>query len=98
MSEYRRKAKRDIVIGLLVQAAGAVPLSLVPQIDLEPIPSITILVGVAIFCWGCTRYARAKGYSPWIGLLCVFSLLGLLVLVLLPDRLEQAPLPSGTSG
>ena len=47
---------------------------------------VLLLVGLVLFIWGCMSYCEGKGYSKWLGLLGLLSIIGLLVLVLLPDR------------
>jgi hypothetical protein len=46
--------------------------------------------GGLIFIWGCGQYARAKGYSPWFGLLGLLSIVGLILLVFFPDKHKDA--------
>lgn len=43
-------------------------------------------VGLIIFIWGCMSLSVEKGYSKWLGLLGLFSCIGLLVLLLLPEK------------
>lgn len=45
-----------------------------------------ILLAQVFFIWGCCMYAKAKGYHPAVGLAGLFSILGLLILGLLPDK------------
>jgi hypothetical protein len=47
---------------------------------------VVLLTGVGLFLWGCAQYAQGKGYSPYWGALGLLYLLGLLVLVFMPDR------------
>jgi len=57
--------------------------------------AITALFGLAMLL-GCTvslliglaYYAKAKGHSPWWGLMGLLSCIGILVLAVLPDRLR----------
>lgn len=51
---------------------------------------LVALVGTGFFIWGCSEYARAKGYSPWWGALGFLSILGLIALVFFPDRHKHA--------
>jgi hypothetical protein len=44
------------------------------------------LAGMAAFIWGCFNYAKGKGYPSILGLLGFFSCIGLLILVVLPDK------------
>jgi hypothetical protein len=45
-----------------------------------------LLTGIGLYLWGCGQYAQGKGYSPYWGALGLLYLLGLVVLVLMPDR------------
>ena len=47
---------------------------------------VITLLGVVIFVWGCMRYAVDKGYSKWLGLLGLFSCIGFIVLLVLPEK------------
>lgn len=46
--------------------------------------------GWSILIAGCVLFAKAKGHSPWFGLLGVLGLLGPLILFFFPDRTEPA--------
>jgi hypothetical protein len=47
------------------------------------------LIGVLLLIAGLRHYAKAKGYGSEWGLLGIFSLLGVLVLIALPDKINQ---------
>lgn len=50
------------------------------------------LVGACAYWYGYWSYAKAKGYSGWLGtILAVFFLAGLVVLALLRDRTISLP-------
>jgi hypothetical protein len=51
--------------------------------------SILVLVGVVFFIWGCMNYAEGKGHSKWLGLLGLLSCIGLIILVILPDKNKE---------
>src|SRR5262245_3100716 len=54
--------------------------------------SLGIVVGGVLFIIGLGYYARGKGYSMALGLLGFLSCLGLLILLVLPDRTkDQSP-------
>ncbi len=44
------------------------------------------LLGYAMVIWGCIEYAEYKGYSWKVGLLGLLSVLGLIILVCLPNK------------
>ena len=52
-----------------------------------------IICGEALFVVGLEYYAAAKGHSRWAGLLGLLSLIGYLVLAVLPDRHKTPPAP-----
>ena len=51
---------------------------------------VVLLTGIGLFLWGCGQYAQGKGYSWYWGALGLLYILGLLVLVLMPDRYKAA--------
>jgi hypothetical protein len=81
------------VPGLVIQTLG----SFLPQIigDADPntmaigtivLMWVLMISGTAMFIVGLGYYAAAKGHSRWAGLLALLSIIGLIVLVCLPDR------------
>jgi hypothetical protein len=53
----------------------------------NPTLSLAILcVGIVFFIWGCVSHAQGKGQSPAQGRLGFFSIRGLIILILLPDK------------
>jgi hypothetical protein len=54
---------------------------------------VLALIATALYLWGCFNYAIGKGYSPWVGLLGLASIFGLLILVLLKDRYKDGAPP-----
>jgi hypothetical protein len=51
--------------------------------------SIVWLLGAGLFIWGCTQYAQGKGHSGYWGAFGLLWILGLVVLVFLPDRNKE---------
>jgi hypothetical protein len=45
-----------------------------------------LLAGLVVFAWGCCMYAEGKGYHPVVGVVGLFSLIGLLILAALHDK------------
>ncbi|MBI1756376.1 MAG: hypothetical protein HYR64_04625 [Fimbriimonas ginsengisoli] len=68
-----------------------------PNISLLVLMCLAALGGTALFIWGCAMHAKAKGHSPWLGLLGLLGCIGLIVLVVIPDtyRIDAA---SGSEG
>lgn len=48
------------------------------------------IAGTALIIWGCSAYAKGKGHSGWAGLLGFLSVLGLIILIFLPDKEKRA--------
>jgi hypothetical protein len=45
-----------------------------------------IVISIPVFIWGCTNYAEGKGHSKWVGLVGLGGVIGLMVLMILPDQ------------
>jgi hypothetical protein len=89
LAENKRNTNIGVGVGLILQIAGQVLIG-----STDPIRAMAalalIVAGFCAFIWGCSQYARGKGHSPWFGALGILSILGLIVLVLLPDRHKEA--------
>jgi TRAP-type C4-dicarboxylate transport system permease small subunit len=85
LSEYKRKTNIGVGVGILLQIASKV----VDKEGLEILSLALAVAGFVLFIWGCASYARGKGLSPWFGALGVLSIIGLIVLVSLPDRHKE---------
>ena len=55
----------------------------------QEIGAVFALVGFVLFIIGCFNYAKAKGYNSALGLFGFLWLLGLLILVCLPDKRKE---------
>jgi hypothetical protein len=82
-----------IWIGLVVQLLGRLLPKLSGGVAVgDYVPPIFYIgygvsfLGVLIFVWGCMRICANKGYSAWLGLLGLLSCLGLLVVLILPEK------------
>ena len=71
LAEKKSKTNIGVGIGFVVQLLGNA---------LRAQGGALVTIGLVMFIWGCMSYREGKGYSRWLGLL------GLIVLVLLPDR------------
>ena len=47
---------------------------------------VILLTGTTLLILGLAWYAKAKGYSGWLGLFGLLSIIGLVVLACLPDK------------
>ena len=84
-----QRASVPLGAGMLIQSAG---MMLFRAASDEPTPRalafFLVIVGTALLIWGGRRYAMAKGYPDWVGILSVLMCLGVLVLFLLPSRVH----------
>ena len=83
IAEYQAKSNLGIAIGLGLQFLGFLIGNSEPS--LAPLATIAFLCGAGALLFGCVCYARGKGRSGAWGILGLTSLLGLILLVLLPD-------------
>ncbi len=75
----KQQAALGICGGIVANMSGFV-------LQVEGVARIVWLsVGLGLFAWGAMSLAQAKGYSRWWGLLALVTIVGMLVLVLLPD-------------
>lgn len=91
LAEYKTKTNIGIGVGLIIQFIGRAIISGMP--DNSFIGLLLVLVGFIMFIWGCGCYAMAKGYSQFLGILGILSCLGLIILVILPDKHKNPPPP-----
>ena len=85
---YATRANLGIAVGLVMTIGGRLWYRSLDDGD-DGLLTLALIVGVAgtvAFVYGCVNYALAKGRAGWWGLLGLLSVLGLIVLWLLPDR------------
>ncbi len=103
MQIKKEKALNRILLGLAVQY---IPLFLLGTIvkDIKELPSILSSVislsalgffvgGYVFFIKGCRQYTQSKGYSSDWGWLGLFSVFGLSILLLIPDKKSTVSIP-----
>lgn len=83
LSEDRIKGSFGIGIGMLMAISWQwLSLAHMPRVVTVPL----IMLATLVFTTGCIFYTKSKGFAPWLGLLGVLWIPGLVVLILLPDR------------
>jgi len=93
--QERRNANIGVGIGFVIQLAGLFLFRAGPDGALIGWP--LILGSVPVFIWGCLNYAQGKGHSKWIGLVGVAGIIGMIVLMILPNQHEE-PCPLTWNG
>lgn len=68
---------------IAAKATGNGPM---PPAGLIALFELGVIAGDVLLIVGLCFYAKAKGYSPFLGLLGLLSCLGLLILAILPDK------------
>jgi hypothetical protein len=89
LKEYKRNTNIGVGLGWVVIALANFPLR-TGSFGGPIVGYLLYATGVVLFLWGCSQYARGKGYSPYWGALGLLYILGLLVLVFMPDRHKDA--------
>ncbi len=85
-SKHRTNTSIGVGLGIALQVASTYVST--------PFGAILLLAGYIAFIFGCSEYARGKGYSAWFGALGLLSIVGLIGLALMPDPHKQPPLPA----
>ncbi|HIA18083.1 MAG TPA: hypothetical protein EYM91_00015 [Acidobacteria bacterium] len=84
LPEKRFKTNVGVGIGSVLQLAG---FFLVETVETAKVAGLVlILISLPVFVWGCMNYAEGKGYSKSVGLLGLGSIIGLIVLIVLPEE------------
>jgi hypothetical protein len=81
-TEYRTRANLGVGIGLLLQLAGLYLADGAPGM----VGWLLIVISLPALVWGCMNYAEGKGYPKLIGALGIAGMLGLIVLIVLPNQ------------
>ncbi len=82
-------ANKYLIIGFIVSIAG----NAIKAIYHQPSPLffvgyLVFLIGYVAFIYGCVIYAKAKGYNWAFGLLGLLNFIGLIILMVLPNKLK----------
>ena len=78
------------IFGGIVLNVFGFALSSPSDLNLAFLSIMAKIAGAIMFIWGCSNYALGKGYSRgWGAVAGLLSCLGLIILVLLPDRRKE---------
>jgi len=86
LPEYKVSTNVGVGVGLLLQIAGKQTYYDYKGTSLSYLGIFFIALSLVALIWGCSSYAKGKGYNQFWGLLGVLNLLGFLVLFFFPDR------------
>ena len=92
LAEYKTKTNIGVGLGIALQLLGRM------AIGDNPLGLVVTLIGGAVLIWGCCMYAKAKGHHPAWGLLGLFSIFGLIILVVMSDKYGEGKVPPSDSG
>ena len=84
LQQYKKQTNIGVGIGFLLSVAGRVLEKQQPSLGILSLGLLVLSAGLVV--WGCSGYAKGKGYSGYWGALGVFSLIGFIILALFPDR------------
>lgn len=82
------------VPGLLVQVVGVILRNTSGTESLPILGELVLLLGAVMLIVGLAYYAKGKGYHPAWGLLGLLSLIGFIVLGVMPDRQRRSSVRS----
>lgn len=84
LPEKKTNTNIGVGVGILLQIVGRV--MMMQGDSMATLGLLVTLAGSAAFIWGCINYAQGKGYHWALGLLGLLSCIGLIVLVVIPDK------------
>ena len=85
LSEYKKKTNIGVGLGIITQIIANVVSAGGGEWDMI-IGGLLGFVGTVFFIYGCISYAKGKGHHGAWGILGLFSIIGLIILVLFPDK------------
>lgn len=104
IASYRHRARLGIGGFFALRFAGLIALWWAAQWgdgdgSAPRVFELVFVLGTASLAWGCWALAKGKGRSDWWGLLGLAGVVGLVVALLLPDRIPGGePAASAASG
>jgi hypothetical protein len=89
LKEHEQNAYVGIGTGWFCGHFGAVIVSDGGDIIEVIIGTAFMLLGFGIFVWGVVSGCVGKGYSRWFGLLSLLNIIGVAILIALPDKYKH---------
>lgn len=86
LAQHKTSAVTGMTLGFFGQLVGILTMWQATSTGGTIIGAGLFLLLTAVFIRGCWRWAQALGYDGVVGLLGVFSIPGLAILLVLPDR------------
>ena len=95
-AQLNRKSLMFGVPGIILQIVGwvmnrgdsAATIRNAPPAESNVLALVITVIGTVLLIYGLALYAKAKGYHPLFGLFGLLSIIGLIVLGVLPDKLK----------
>jgi hypothetical protein len=88
----QKSATMKILIAIALFVVGAILIGVGAASDagspLAIVGMIIRFIGIVPWFWGLADYSKSKGYSPLLSLLGLLSCIGLIILVVLPDKFQ----------
>jgi len=89
LAGYKARTIIGVGLGFSLQVLYQALLYLRPQLVL--LQMVCMWCGVLLFVYGCVSYSRGKGQNGAWGILGILSLVGFIILALMPYKGRQTP-------
>jgi hypothetical protein len=87
----QKSANIKVLIALAMMLLPIAVIAFDPDGAIAMVAVVLRLLGLVPWFWGLADYSQSKGYSSLMCLLGLCSLIGLIILVLLPDKYVIGP-------
>jgi hypothetical protein len=91
-AEHRKPAIRGIIAWVVLYLAGGALNRTGHHVVGDPL----MVLGIALLLWGAFHLTKGKGYSPWLCLVALVPILGIIALLLVPDRRPAHTVPESS--
>jgi len=89
LAEHKKKASIAIIVSLLLMSASGYMAGYIANPVKLAGAFAAWLLFFGLFLWGSFYLMKGKGYSGWTSLLAFLLLPGLIVMLLMPDKLKE---------